>query len=335
MSITKKIMIWRRTLIASAVIVALILAAYIAIILPTTSLKSSIDNQIEAIRADDLVTAYSYTSKAFQNATSLTAFKTFVHQYNGLRNNENIIYIKREIKNGMGIVKATLVSRGGVQTPIAYQLVNENDRWKIESMVIMPQSETSNENDVTTNSVNSEPADTIQDSGETKPVKSTAVQPMMGADAQTYTDKLLNFSIQYPGNWQYNKADDNMVIFTSKNNSESGSTFTIKPMMTSDNQISVQEASDTSEAAIKSKSDSYKILEDGLLPASSIKNEKYHGQYVVYSYTTGQKQMKQLEIIYFKNPRQVQFVINFSAPANQFDVDLPAVKDMITSFDVD
>src|SRR3990167_3667960 len=86
----------------------LIFGGYLMLSPSTSALKTPIRDQLQAIQVEDLATAYSYTSKEFQKNTSLESFKHFVNSYSGLRNNESVKFDDRKIKDGIGMVKATL-----------------------------------------------------------------------------------------------------------------------------------------------------------------------------------------------------------------------------------
>lgn len=324
MSSIKKIMKRREAWIASGLLVFIALI-YIAFSLPTAGLSGPVKEQLEAIRIEDNATAYSYTSVAFQKATSLDAFVRFINEYSGLRNNDGIKINKREIKHGLGIVKATLISRSGMETPVIYQLVDEKDRWKIESIIITPQG------DLTTSSIQTNTAATTNQPV-TEPAASKESSSTSPMTTNTYQDSDYNYSVIYPEEWQYNKEANNKIIFTGKPGSlSSQASISIQPLAES---INVQELADTEEAELKNKTEALKVTEDGLLPPHSNKNERYHGKYVVYSYTLNNQPMKQLQVIYFKNPKRAQFLIDFIAPESEFETHLPAAKAMIASFTV-
>ena len=330
MSKIKTIMKRREAWVASGLLVFITLI-YIAFSLPTAGLSGPVKEQLEAIRMEDNATAYSYTSVAFQKATSLDAFVRFINEYSGLRNNDGIKINKREIKNGLGIVKATLISRSGMETPVIYQLVDEKDRWKIESIIITPQGEYE-----TTPTASSATLITTTDAAKKSAASSTESTATADVTAHTYQDPDHNYSLIYPEEWQFNKADNNKITFNGKVGTESSqSTLTIQPLMASAMEaLSVQEIADQEEAQLKEKTGSLKVVEDGLLPPRSNKNERYHGKYVVYSYTLNDQPMKQLQVIYFRSPKRAQYLIDFVAPEAQFETDLPAAKAMIASFTI-
>src|SRR3990167_7222861 len=285
MSAITTIMKRRGAWIAAGSIV-IITILYLVFSMPTAGIVTPIKKQLAAIRDDDNISAYSYTSIAFQKATSLSAFARFINDYSSLRNNDSIKINARNIKYGVGVVKATLISRGDVETPVIYQLVKEHDIWKIESIIITPQGE-----------------DEIRTEATNTPAKTKSAPVIASDDDNTphiYHDATHNFTLIYPEEWQYNKSDDNKVVFNGKPGSVSSqSTLIVQSLSADDTPQSVQEVTDESEAALKEQSPSLKVVEDGLLPPRSNKNERYHGKYSVYSYTVNNQPMKQLQVIYF------------------------------------
>jgi hypothetical protein len=306
----------------------LLIGFYYFYILPYSRLIAPINDQLEAIRIEDNATAYSFTSKAFQDATSMNAFISFIKQYSSLRNNESITINSRQVINGFGKVKAVLISRGGLETPVTYQLVQENDRWKIESMILAPQGD----------------EDTVPGTSNTSTQTSAAAQPTSAEGASTTTssqsvntfkDPNNTYSLIYPDGWQSTDNGNGKIVFNGQAGSESSmSSFTVFSIGNSGDAQSVQQISDNEEALIKQQAGSFKVDDDGLLPPHSNKNERYHGKYTVYSYTVNGQPVKKLQVIYFINPKHAQFVIDFTAPAAQYETDLPAAKAMIASFTI-
>lgn len=316
-----KTIIKRRGLLIAAGLTVIIAILYLVFALPTSGIVTPIKNQLAAIRDDDNVTAYSYTSIAFQKATSLQAFTRFIKEYSSLRNNNHINISSRNIKYGVGVVKATLISRGGVETPVVYQLVKENSRWKIESIIITPQGDDQLKAEAAANANKPEPAPVLETTSNDTP--------------HTYHDDNHDYTLIYPDEWQYHKSEDNKVVFNGRPGSiSSQSTLIIQPFSAENRPQSVHEVAEKNEAELSEQSPSLKIVEDGLLPPRSNKNERYHGKYTVYSYTINNQPMRQLQVIYFKSPKRVQYVIDFISPESQFDTDLPAARAMIASFKI-
>lgn len=331
MSKTKRIITRRHAYLAVA-IVAAIIGLYVFLFPSTSALKTPIVSQLQALQVEDIVTAYSYTSKAFQKSTSLSAFTNFVNNYSGLHNNADIKFEDRKFKNGIGMVKAILIARGGLKTQVTYQLVKENNRWKIESMVIIPQGDEAN----VTPTADNTPAAPVNTPEPTPAATPKPIVAVVKPDS-IYRDSRSQFALEYPSSWIYTNTDNGTTIFRKNNNSDENTMVTVQTILSSGEGEpipSVQQILDYNEDAIKQKAENYKIIEDGLLPPLANNNENFHGRYVVYSYTENGQPMKQLQVIYFKSPKRAQFVIDYISPAKDFDHDLPVARAMISSFTV-
>lgn len=115
------------------------IAAIIALALfSTKGLPEVANQQLTALRSGDMAKAYSYTSKDFQNTTSLDKFKEFVDSYPSLKNNESSSFSNRKIENDQGTLEGTLKAKDGGVTPIIYHFVKENNDWKILNMQLKP-----------------------------------------------------------------------------------------------------------------------------------------------------------------------------------------------------
>jgi Domain of unknown function (DUF4864)/zinc-ribbon domain len=107
-------------------------------ILFTESLVDVVDNQLNALRANDASKAYyAYTSKAFQNSTSLDEFRQFVQTYPIFSENQSAHFTQRSIKDHVGILKGNLTSKDHVNTPVEFKLIKEGDKWKILSVRLL------------------------------------------------------------------------------------------------------------------------------------------------------------------------------------------------------
>lgn len=89
--------------------------------------------QLEAIRAGDITTAYSFTSKAFQNETSVDKYTKFIDQFPILRNYQDVTFTERKVENGFGSLNGIIEGSDGSKMKIEFQLVKENDTWKIQA----------------------------------------------------------------------------------------------------------------------------------------------------------------------------------------------------------
>lgn len=126
---------WYKLVIFLAVIA---LIGVTAGILFTESLVDVIDNQLEALRHDDISKAYStYTSKDFKSATSLDQFRNFIQAYPVFLNNKSAHFSQRSVEHNIAILKGYLTSTDNVTTPIEYKLTKEDGKWKILSVRLL------------------------------------------------------------------------------------------------------------------------------------------------------------------------------------------------------
>lgn len=123
----------KKILIGSVVLIVLVVTLALW---TTESLLVPIENQMDALRQDDIQTAYQQTSTAFRNTTTPEAFARFVQAYPGLSNNMEADFSERIFENNLGYVKGSLTAMDGGVMPVEYQLVKENDQWKIQGINI-------------------------------------------------------------------------------------------------------------------------------------------------------------------------------------------------------
>lgn len=124
-----KVLLW----ILGIIILAVALALFF-----TRGLGEAAREQLSAIKAGDLQAAYSMTSKAFQEATPFDEFKKVVEASSVLSNYSDATFTERKVENGVGYLKGTIKSSDGGQMQIEYQLVKENDKWKIQAFRLSP-----------------------------------------------------------------------------------------------------------------------------------------------------------------------------------------------------
>lgn len=91
-----------------------------------------VSDQLKAIREDHLTEAYyGYTSKEFQKAVSLEAFREFIKNYPALLNNKSLTVDTVKEDNGYKNLKGDLYYDDHSKVGIEYHLTKENNEWKI------------------------------------------------------------------------------------------------------------------------------------------------------------------------------------------------------------
>jgi hypothetical protein len=98
-----------------------------------------VNDQLTALRHNDIDRAYSYCSISFQKSTTRDDFLKMVEDYPILKNAKEFSSNDRS-KNvgGLTILKGTISGGDGSKLPAEYQLVRENDKWKIQSVKLSP-----------------------------------------------------------------------------------------------------------------------------------------------------------------------------------------------------
>lgn len=121
---------WLKVL--SALLIAGMAALFLAILF-SDNMTEPVSEQLKAVKENRLTEAYyGYTSKAFREATSLEKFKEFVNAYPAFAKNESVRFVDRNSEHDRGALKAMIMTAQGVEIPVDYQLVKENDEWRIE-----------------------------------------------------------------------------------------------------------------------------------------------------------------------------------------------------------
>lgn len=119
------------------ILIGVVIFIVLVIILAMAATKGIADvasSQLTSLRMGDYVKAYSYTSKEFQQTTSLDAFKTFVEEHPAFKNGVDISFSSREINNNQGKLEGTIKTADGGAVPVTYNLVKENGEWRILSL---------------------------------------------------------------------------------------------------------------------------------------------------------------------------------------------------------
>jgi len=123
---------WLKILLGVAVGAAAVIALIVWFaIWATSGLIEPIERQLAALKAGDMNAAYAETSEAFKGATSMEQFAAFVDNNPIMKDAASHSFLNRSINNGIGFVTGTLTSSTGGVIPVEYQLVKENDAWKI------------------------------------------------------------------------------------------------------------------------------------------------------------------------------------------------------------
>ena len=123
---------WLKIVLGIVVGLAAVIGVAIWVALWATSgLLEPIDRQLAALKVGKMEAAYEETSQAFRESTPLDRFTGFVDANPILKDAAEHTFSSRSIENSVGKVSGTLTSSTGGVIPIEYQLVKENEAWKI------------------------------------------------------------------------------------------------------------------------------------------------------------------------------------------------------------
>jgi hypothetical protein len=91
-----------------------------------------VNQQLVAMREDNLEKAYEYCSSGFKNITNYQNFQSFVRGNPQLTNSKEFSSNNRSIENNVAKLKGNLISQDGGTTPAEYHLVKEDRVWKVQ-----------------------------------------------------------------------------------------------------------------------------------------------------------------------------------------------------------
>lgn len=121
-----------------AILAVIALIGVTAGILFTERLVDTVDNQLSALKRDDINQAYyDYTAKDFQQTTSLEEFRHFIKSYPIFIHNQSAHFTERNVKDHVGTLKGHLTSEEHVKIPVEYKLIKEEGKWKILSIRLL------------------------------------------------------------------------------------------------------------------------------------------------------------------------------------------------------
>lgn len=99
-----------------------------------------IDEMLKALRNGETEEAYNeYTSEAFRKATPLDVFIQIIKNNDVYSLNKYFQYHSFYFENGMAVFQGLLVSKTGNAVQVEFDLVKEEDKWKIFGMQLFKQ----------------------------------------------------------------------------------------------------------------------------------------------------------------------------------------------------
>lgn len=124
--------LWFKTLLGAVVLifVALLIKTFL-----TEDLTDTVEGQLKAIKQGNFAEAYyAFSSKKFQEATSLEAFMDFIKKYPAFSENKSIQFKERNVNNDVGTLDGVMTTNHDKKILVEYKLVKELDQWKILSI---------------------------------------------------------------------------------------------------------------------------------------------------------------------------------------------------------
>lgn len=303
---------FRKAMMAIGAVIVSFLIFVVMIITFATILTSGmtdvINNQLTALRSDNVVLAYSYTSKDFQDAASLEAFKDFVNKHPSLKDNASSSFYSREFHNNEGLVKGTLRAKNGAETPIIYSLIKENGAWKILNIQLAPAGV------------------------DVKPSQNVSL-------TQFYDNKNARYSIKYPADWEYEQKDNASLIFSGKKGTLAYySTVNIQVIMSKKlggKYATADELMDSLKKQVFQQDSQAKFsTEDTVTVAATPSHKKIQGRYIVMTYSYKGNEFKQIQYVIPRESGEVFYCLAYTAPKERYDIDYPIAKAMLNSWDV-
>lgn len=123
-------------------VMAIVLIGGIALLWKTSAqdtMPNVVKGQLQALRSNKITEAYyEYTSKDFQSQVPLIAFHELVKAYGVLVHNNGLQLNSQQDKDGVIILDGVLTSINDGSIPISYELIKEDNDWKIHSISMKP-----------------------------------------------------------------------------------------------------------------------------------------------------------------------------------------------------
>lgn len=285
----------------------------------TSGVINTVHSQLYYLETGNIKKAYSLTSKDFQKSTSIEDFEKFLNHYPSLKNNKSAFFNEREVENNTGHVKGTLTAKDGAQTAVEYQLIKEDGEWKILGISVLP------------TGAGIEIKDKAKDSSQDSSAKDKS-------SSNTFEDRNNRYSINYPTDWTYEEPSKGTVIFSGKKGTSAYySTINIQTVLakkSGGNYSTVDELMDSLKKQIPQLSADAKILNEGdvELPKNP---EKFKGKSLVFTYNYKGQSFKQMQVVILRNDELAFYTWAYTAPADQYDREIPVAKNMFESWTIE
>jgi pSer/pThr/pTyr-binding forkhead associated (FHA) protein len=127
---------WIGTGCCGCLTLALLLGALIfgGIYFATKGPVEAIDKQLTEIKSGQIDAAYARLSQSYQAVVSRSDFERMIAAHATLRDNASSSFMSRSVKNNTAHLAGTLTSTANDKESVTYDLVKEDDAWKIMSI---------------------------------------------------------------------------------------------------------------------------------------------------------------------------------------------------------
>lgn len=297
----------------------------------TSGLIDTIHDQLAALKHGDINSAYSYTSKDFQNATSLDQFKAFVNYYPSLKHNKSSSFYNRSIENGIGTVKGTLLSDDGAVTPVEYQLIKEDNKWKILFIKLKP---TGAGTLIDDSSKKSDDDEAAQNSDENSDQSANSISL-----PNVFEDRGAKFAINFPAEWEYERPTKRSVVIGGKEGTPAfDSTVNIQAVaIKTSNGIykDLTTFANNLKRLAKEQTENTNFLGEGSIDLPQTANHMpMQGRYLVFTYHYDGQKYRQLQFVFQRNDDPTYYIWSYTAPADRYQTDYPIAKAMFATWKV-
>lgn len=130
-----KMATWKKVLIG---IVVFIIGVIALAMWATSGIVKVAEEQLSLIKSGDINGAYALTSGTFKQATSLEVFTEFVNAYPVLSKNASVSFTERQVEGVQGYLYGTITAEDGTTMVVEYELIKENDAWRIVGINLTP-----------------------------------------------------------------------------------------------------------------------------------------------------------------------------------------------------
>jgi hypothetical protein len=131
----KKWPLWLR-LLGGVALIALVISFFFFLIEPDP--KNTILDQLRALKSRQLTEAYyGFTTRDFQEATSLEKFKEVIRSFPYLSEVKSIEVLDKEEQDAVATLKVAVTTQKGASFVMEYQLAKDEGKWKIVYFKLM------------------------------------------------------------------------------------------------------------------------------------------------------------------------------------------------------